>query len=1051
MHKLIDWFARNPVAANLMMFMILAYGLYAVKFKIPLEVFPAFEQEVININASYPGASPYEMEQGIALRIEEALADLEGIDHLLTTASEGSAQVRVEVNSDYPFDPFLNEVKSRIDRITGFPEGTEKPIVERLVRKRELISVVLAGALSEKELVKQAKLVRDEIAALPGISQTEITGLRPYEIAIEVTPETLEQYQLSLEQIAQAIRQHSQDIPAGKIKTSQGEIRIRTLGQAYYQADFEKITLISRKDGTHIRLKDIAIIKDGFTEDPLYAVFDNQRSALIEVYRTGTQSAIQVSETVKTYIEKKQAELPDGVVLTYWKDRARIVKARLDTLTKSAWQGMALIFLMLALFLRPSVALWVSLGIPISFMGALGILPELGVSLNLVSLFAFIIVLGIVVDDAIVTGENVYSHLQKNPNSLEAAIKGTQEVSIPVTFGVLTTMAAFLPLMMIEGRRGDIFAQIPMIVIPVLFFSIIESKFILPAHMRHIHPKQNRKDENWFIRFQQVIARGLEKFVEYIYQPILKQALHFRYATLSLFIVMLTISAALIMSGQFKFTFFPRVQSEYVRVNLVMQEGTPIEITTKHAQHIKEQAEFLQQKYIDPVTGESVIEHILVTIGSTGRSLRNSNGGVSNQARINFEVVPPEYRTLSITSTQLKNEWRKLIGDIPALQEMSFRAEIGRGGSPLDIQLEGQDFIKLAEVANLVEARLATYDGLFDIQNSLQDSKEEIQLRLKPEAERLGLTLNALGQQVRGAFYGIEAQRILRQQDEVKVMVRFPEDYRRSLAQLEQLKIRTPDGGYVPLIELADIITEKGATKISRIDRKRIVNVTADLHKEKVNVKAVVDDLSEWLPQLLKNYPSIYYQLEGEQKEQAQSMSSLTYGLYFVLFVIYALLAIPFRSYVQPLIVMSVIPFSLIGALIGHSIMGMNLSISSLMGLLALTGVVVNDSLVLVSYTNDRVREGVPLMQAVYRSGGARFRPVLLTSLTTFAGLLPLIFEKSTQAQFLIPMAVSLGFGILFATFITLFLIPVCYLILEDLKPVGRFFQHILLRILWLK
>jgi multidrug efflux pump subunit AcrB len=1038
MHKLIEWFTKNPVAANLMMMVIIFYGIYAVKFKIPLEVFPTFEQEVINISASYPGATPYEAEQGIGLRIEEALADLEGIDHIFTNASEGSVQVRVEVNNNYDFDPFMNEVKSRIDRITGFPDGTEKPTVERQVRKRELISVVLSGAVSERELYETAKQVRDEIAVIPGTSQPEITGLRPYEIAIEISPETLEQYNLSLQTVSDAIRNHSRDIPAGKLKTDQGEIRIRTLGQAYVQEDFENITIISRDDGTHIKLRDIANVNDGFTEDPLYAVFDNQRSAVIEVYRIGNASAIEVAEKVKAYIIERQQSLPEGVTLSYWKDRSRIVEARLNTLFKSAWQGMLLIFLLLAIFLRPSVALWVSVGIPISFFGALGVLPELGVTLNIVSLFAFIIVLGIVVDDAIVTGENVYRHLKKNPNSVEAAIKGTQEVSIPVTFGVLTTMAAFLPLMMIEGRRGDIFAQIPMIVIPVLFFSLIESKFILPAHMRHIHPKKDDRKENIFIRLQQKIANALEWFIENIYQPFLEKALNFRYLTVSVFIVLLTISSALVMSGHYKFTFFPRVQSERVRVNLVMQEGTPIEITTKYVQHIKEQAEKLQQKYVDPITQESIVEHILITVGSTGGSLRSTSGGTSNKARISFEVTPLEQRTLPITSSQLVKEWRKMIGPIPGLQEMSFRAEIGRGGDPIDVQLSGHDYGSLSAVAELVTARLATFEGVFDIKNSYEDAKDEFQIKLKPEAEFLGLTLSQIGQQVRGAFYGVEAQRILRNQDEIKVMVRFPADYRHSIADLENLKIRTPSGREVLLPDVANIIAGKGATKISRVDRKRTINVTADISKEEADVVAINKELTPWLKEILKEYPGVYFELEGEQKEQEESFSSLKYGLYFVLFIIYGLLAIPFRSYVQPFIVMIIIPFSIIGALLGHSIMGMGLSVSSLMGLLALTGVVVNDSLVLVDYINRRVREGIPLKEAVRISGGARFRPILLTSLTTFAGLLPLIFEKSTQAQFLIPMAVSLGFGILFATFITLLLIPATYLILEDIKTFFR-------------
>lgn len=1043
MHKLIEWFARNPVAANLMMVVIIAYGLYAALFKIPLEVFPSFEQDIINISVTYPGATPQEAEQSIALRIEESIADLNSIKHIFTDATEGTVQIRVEVASGNDINRVLSDIKNRIDGIRGFPDDTEKPTVALQQRKREVISLALSGAASEAELYELSKQIRDEVTRLDGISQAEITGLRPYEISIEVSEDNLQQYGLSLDDVAQVIRKNAKDIPAGKINTASGEIRIRTLGQAYRQADFDRIIMISRNDGTRIRLGDIATVNDGFTEDPLYAVFDHRRSAIIEVYRTGTQSAIKVAETVKNYIEKRQATLPENVQLSYWKDRARIVKARLQTLTNSAMQGGLLIFILLALFLRPSVAFWVGVGIPISFMGALALMPELGVSLNLVSMFAFIIVLGIVVDDAIVTGENVYKHLKDNPDPLDAVIKGTQEISIPVTFGVLTTVAAFLPLLMIGGVRGDIFAQLPMIIIPVLLFSLIESKLILPAHLRHIrvYHEENDKQKNSLLRLQQKVALGLEAFIDRYYRPFLDKVLVFRYLTLSVFIVFLTITIAFALSGRINFTFFPRVQSEFIRVNLIMPEGTALEVTTRNLQHIKTQAEQLQEKYIDPQSNESVIEHILVSVGSTGRSLRGSTGGKSNLARVVMEVIPPEQRHLSVTSSQLKREWRKMIGEIAGVKELSFRAELAHGGSPLDIQLEGQDFTQLSQVASLVKARMETYDGVFDIKNSFEDGKEEVQLRLLPEAELLGLTLADIGRQVRSAFYGIEVQRILRNQDEVKVMVRYPKAQRRTIADLENLKIKTAQGSEIPLMDVASFVYDRGAAKITRVDRQRIVNITADINKERINAAEIISDLKPWLTKVLKDYPSVYFDLEGEQKEQQESMATLKVGLLFVLFIIYALLAIPFGSYWQPLIVMGVIPFSIIGAILGHAMLGINLSISSMMGLLALTGVVVNDSLVLVDYVNKQLKKGEQLYDAVRNAGGARFRPILLTSLTTFVGLLPLIFEKSTQAQFLIPMAVSLGFGILFATFITLILIPASYMILEDFKRLfGRRF-----------
>ena len=1042
MYKLIDWFARNPVAANLMMWLIIVYGLYATIFKIPLEVFPAFSDNVINVAANYPGATPQEVERGLALPIEEALADLSSIKHIFSDVTEGSVLLRLELETGENLDRVLSDVKNRLDTIRGFPEKAEKPTIALQVRQREVISLAISGAIDEVQLYELSKQIRAELSRLAGISQVEITGLRPYEIAIEISEDSLQQYQLSLQDIANIIKRNATDIPAGKINTATGEIRIRALGQAYRQKDFESILIISRNDGTRIYLKDIAHVKDGFSEDPLYAVFDQQRSAIIEVFRTGTQSAIQVAERVKDYIQQRQTTLPSNVQLSYWKDRSRIIKARTETLLFSAFWSVILIFILLSLFLRPSVALWVSVGIPISFMGALALMPEVGVSLNLVSMFAFILVLGVVVDDAIVTGENVYSHLQKNPNSLEAVIQGTQEVSIPVTFGVLTTVAAFLPLLMIEGFRGRLFAQLPLVIIPVLLFSLIESKLILPTHLRHIRVysgTQAKLAQNRFLYLQQKIALGLEYFVQRAYRPFLKAVLNYRYFVLSIFIVILSITIALVSSGRIGTTAFPRIQSEYVRVNLVMPEGTALEVTTAHIQHIKKQAEILQNKYIDPHTGNSIVEHILVTVGSTGRSLRGMQGGQSNLARVVFEVTPPEQRTIAITTPQLKNEWRTLIGDIAGVKALSFRAEMSRNSAPLAVQLEGQNFQQLAEVAELIKAHLQTYEGVFDAKSSFEEGKEEVQLRLLPEAELLGLSLADIARQVRAAFYGIEIQRLLRNQDEIKVMVRYPLEERRSISDLESMKIHTATAAKdIPLIELVEFIYTRGAAKITRVDQQRIVTISADIDKKKIDMSAVGTNLSTWLSELMVDYPTIYFSLEGEQKEQQESVNRLGLRILFVLFIIYALLAIPFGSYLQPLIVMSVIPFSIIGVVIGHVLMGINLSISSLMGVLALIGVVVNDSLVLVDYTNKQIRAKKALYAAVCDAGQKRFRAILLTSLTTFAGLSPLYFETSTQAQFLIPMAVSLGFGILFATFITLILIPINYMILEDIRIIFR-------------
>ncbi len=1036
MHGLITWFARNSVAANLLMVAIFGMGFYAIYVKLIMEVFPSFEREVITISVAYPGASPDEVETGVVIRVEEAINDLEGIDHIFSIARESSASINVEV-SDVPILKITSEIKNRVDSITTFPEDVEKPIISQLVRKRETISVVLSGDLTEKQLHEMALDIREEITHLPSISQADIAGLRPYEISIEISESTLKQYGLTLGNIAKAISASSRDIPAGSIKTSGGELRLRVLGQAYDRQQFENIVITSNTDGSRIRLGEIAKVDDGFTEDTLYAVFDGERAALIPVYRVGKQNTLEVSESVKNYIKNKAASLPEGVHLTFWKDRSRIVKARLQTLLKSAVQGGILIMLLLALFLRPAIAFWVSVGIPISFMGALAVMSHMDVSINLITLFAFIVVLGIVVDDAIVTAENIYTHQKMGKDPLQAVIDGTHEIAVPVTFGVLTTVAAFVPLLMLDGNRGKLFAFIPMVVIPVLLFSLIESKLILPTHLRHLKPIPKDGHINPLLRLQQKVANGLEVFIDKIYRPVLNVALNMRYLTLALFIVMLLMSIVLITSGHFRYTFFPRVQSEYANATILMPAGTPIDVTSKHIDHIHKQAEFLQQKYIDPVSDSSIIQHILVTYGSTGGGLTRSSKGQSHIGQVQMEITPPEKRSLTISSSEMVREWRKLIGEIPGKQELKFRAEIAHGGSPIDIQLEGQDFDQLAAAADAIKQKISdeyTKNGVFNIKNSFDGGKQELQITLQQDADLLGIQLSDLGTQIRHAFYGAEAQRIQRNRDDIHVMVRYPKEERASINDLNQMYIRTPSGKEVPLSEAAEVRVEQGLPVITRINRQRVINITADLNKEKGNAKIILNDIKNWLPEMLAQHPGVRSSLEGEQKEEKEMMQSLVTGLAFVLFAIYALLAIPFRSYVQPLIVMTIIPFSLVGALIGHAIMGMALSISSMLGLLALTGVVVNDSLVMVDYINRRRRENVPMAEAVRMAGRARFRPILLTSLTTFFGLMPLIMEKSTQAQFLIPMAVSLGFGILFATFITLILIPASYLVLEDLR-----------------
>ncbi|WGZ96109.1 MAG: efflux RND transporter permease subunit [Candidatus Thiothrix putei] len=1040
---MIAWFVRNPVAANILMVLIMVLGTYSALKRIPLEVFPEFELDIVNITVAYPGATPREVEDGIITRVEEAIADLQGITEIISDASEGSAQMRVEIDKQHDVTELVNQIKTRVDGITNrLPADAERPVVEQLTRRREVISVILgSNVLSETELRLQAEAVRDEMLRLPGITQADLGGVRPFEISISVPQATLRQYGITLDTIAQAIRNASRDIPGGTVKTSGGDILVRSLGQAYKQAEFANITVISGTDGSRIRLGDIANINDGFNEDELYSEYDGQKAAFINVYRIGDQNAITLANTIKDYIAERRDSLPAGTTLDYWRDNSKTIKARLSTLTSSAIQSAILVFIVLTLFLRVDLAFWIMLGIPISFLGALWLMPELGVTLNLVSMFAFILVLGIVVDDAIVTGENIYSHVKRHDDPMRAAVEGTQEITVPVTFGVMTTVAAFTPLLMMAGDRGPIFAQIPLIVIPVLLFSLIESKLILPVHLRHLHTR--RADEiGAFTRFQRKFSHGLETFIERVYRPSLNAALNWRYLVISVFIALFILSLTLPMSGRMKFTFFPRVQGEFATGTLQMQEGTPIEVTTRNVERMANAAQQLQEKYIEPTTGASIIQHILVTVGATGSSgRRGESAGKSHLASVTFEITAPEERSLDISSTALTNEWRKLIGPIPGAQEVSFRAEVAQGGSPLAVQLRGNNFEDMAKVADKIKAKMAEYDGVFDIKNSFEGGKQEVQLRIRPEAEQLGLTLGTVGTQVRHAIFGAEAQRIQRDQSEVKVMVRYPKEERYSLSDLQNLLIRSADGAEIPLSEVADITLGQSAPKISRVNRQRVIDITADVDKGRINIPKVVADLKAWMPEALADYPSVSYDMEGEQKEQKESMGSLMMGLGFALMAIYILLAIPLQSYTQPLVVMSVIPFSIIGAFGGHLLMGMDLSISSMFGLLALFGVAVNDALVMVDRINQKLKDGLAVVDAVREAGVARFRPILLTSLTTFAGMTPLILDKTTQAQFLIPMAVTLGFGILFATFLALYLVPALYLMGGDVRelPVKLF------------
>ncbi|MBX2848570.1 MAG: efflux RND transporter permease subunit [Acidiferrobacterales bacterium] len=1026
---MIEWFARNPVAANLLMFAIIIAGLSSLR-SIPLEVFPSFEVESVGITTVFRGATPQSVEDGVSNRIEETIYDIEGIKQISSRSAESFSTVIAEVEEGYDRRQILNDVKLKVDALNTLPLNAEKPIVSLIESNEPVITVAVLGDVDTKTLRLAAEQVKTDLLQTPEITLVELVGVTDYEISIELTPQTLDNYNLTLEMVARAVQLGSADISAGNVQTRDGDILVRADGQAYNRSEFANIPVISQFGADPVMLGEIATIIDGFEEQPLITEFNGKPAILMQVTRTGAQSSIRIADLIKSYMNKKNSSNTNGIELAYYDDDSEIVKSRLSTLVKSGIQGGILVLLLLSLFLRPAVAFWVFLGIPVSFIGAFIVMPFFGGTFNALSLFAFIVVLGIVVDDAIVTGENIYRKMREGHDSLDASIIGTKEIATPVTFGILTTMVAFLPLLNMGSNRIGYFAtQFPLIVIPVLIFSLIESKFVLPAHLSHVKPRSDEEKTNWLSRTQLSISRGFESFVEKKYKPFLKRCLYNKAVSITL---LLTISATVLayaLNGHIRFTFFPSVEAEQIRVSLSMPDTTGFEVTHGHIEDIVMHATSLREKYRNSETGISAIKHIYSTSGSQGGSVKPSVG------QVNIELFSPEERAINIRTSQIARELRTMIGEIPGAQELSIVAQLGRAGSPIDIELSGATRSELRDIGEQVRTQLQRYPAVFDIQDNFLGGKQEFNIKLKPQAVQLGLDLVTVANQIRGSIFGLEAQRVQRGKEEVRVMVRLPLQFRSSIEDLMKMPIQVGQSNEpVPLSDLVIFESERSPTTLYRLNRKTIVNVTADVDKDIVDMPAIMRDLRVFFDDLVQSYPSLSYTFRGEAEEQSENFSGLSSGLVFVLVGIYALLAIPFKSYTQPLIVMSIMPFSVIGAIIGHILVGFNLSMLSIIGMMALLGVVVNDSLVLVDYINKQRQRGMEVFEAVLTSGAVRFRPVILTSITTFAGLTPLLLDSSTQSEFLKPMAVSLGFGIMFCTAITLIIVPINYLIACNAK-----------------
>ncbi len=1020
-NALISWFARNSVAANLLMFILIVGGLVSAA-SIKKETQPRVETNYVTISVPFLGATPEDVEEGVVIKIEEAIQDVEGIHEIISNASRGMGSVTAEIDADYEVVDVMDIIKNRVDAISTFPENTEKPIIARNTFQQQVVMVSVYGSVSERTLKEFSKQIRNEIVTLPGITRAEILGSRPYEISIEVSEFDLQSFDLTLIEVANAVRRSSLDLSAGSIRSDAGDVLVRTKGQAYTGKDFEDIVIRTNPDGTRLRLKDVATIKDGFVEGEWFSEYNNQPAITIQVMSVGSQSDLEISATVQEWVQQKQASLPADLQIAAWADVSYYLKDRLDLMLENMVMGAALVFLILTLFLRLKLAFWVMVGLPIAFLGTFFLMPVVDVSVNMLSLFGFILVLGIVVDDAIVIGESAYTNMRAKGHSVENIVEGVQQVAVPATFGVLTTIAAFLPILMISGFQGEFFAAIGWVVILCLVFSLVESKLILPAHLSHMKIRHYGKTtRNPFVRFQRFFSEGLHHFVDNRYVPLLEKSLNHPGLVLSSFIAMLILSIGLLAGGVLKFVFFPDIVSDFLQVQIEMNEGTAPAKTEAAVRRVQEALWEVDRQ----VSQENGLEP-----GSVVTSV-NSWVNSDTQGQIITELV--KEGTL-ISGPEVLRRWRAETGDIPGVKTLGFEGAAGGpgGGPDISLQLIGSNINQVSRAAAELERRIRQYEGVFDIRNSHESGTPEIKLNIKPEAETLGLTLTDLARQVRAGFYGEEVQRIQRGQDEVKVMVRYPEDERDSVGYLNDIRIRTPDGGRVPFRAVADVEFSETPNRIQRFDRERAIRISAEVDQEKYEPgKITADILNVELPEVLEQFPGVRYRLSGASRSMQEVQVDLIKGAAFALFMIYALMAIPLKSYSQPLIIMSVIPFGAIGALLGHLLLGIQVSVLSFFGLIALAGVVVNDSLILVDFVNRERQLGVELRQAVVDATRKRFRAILLTSLTTFFGLVPIVLETSLQAQLVIPMATSLAFGILFATAITLFLIPALYIALE--------------------
>ena len=1052
MKSIVTWFVNNSVPSNLFMFFLIFGGFFISYPSIKAEFFPVPEPKLVTITVPYPGASASEVEASICSKIEDRLDGVSGIKKLRSYSLEGQGVLSVKIFASADFDNALDEIKTIVDGITTFPENSEKPIIKQLELTEKVLDVVVYGDVDENVLLNVTKQIDEEVKNLNEVSFTEIYGTRNKEISIEISENNLEKYNLTFDQIALAINTGSIDLPGGIISSKKGDLLIRTVGQSYNIEEFENIVVKINSNGSALLLKDIALIKDTFEEVDKFFKWDGTQAMFISANLVGDQDVLVAAEELRQFVKMKKSEMPENIKIDYWYDQARYLQDRINILYKNFAIGMILVLILLTMFLRPSVAFWVAMGIPISFGGALIMLPLIGVTINVLSTFMFIVVLGIVVDDAIIVGENVFRRrIKLNENNYDSTVRGTMEVMLPVFFGILTTIVVFAPMLDLAGDTGPIWRTFPLTAIPILVFSLIESTTILPSHLRHAgdwFQFRFKKFGDFLRASRNFFSEKLYNFIDSKWLPLVNISIKKRYQTISIFVGILFITFSLLAGGWVKWQFFPVLEAEEVAIVVDLPEGTLISETSKVTKIIENEALKLMDE-LNSESGKTIIAHVLTTVGAqyfSDQEAENSPTGPTVQS-----ISTPHKGEVVVVLTPADSRWgltgaydiitilRDRVGIIPGVERLNFSANIFSAGKPIHFQFTGDNFGELNAVVSDTKQLLKTFSGIYDLNDSDKIGKNELQVELLPSAESYGLTTADIAKQVRQAFYGEEVQRIQRGDDDIKVMLKLTKEERDNARTLENLRIRTNSGIQIPLYAVAKVKEVSGKSAITRIDGKRVVEITSDVDVSKNTAAMILSTIIDpegkpmrKLDDIIEQREGIGFDLAGEPAEQSEQLNDIFVKFGLAIFTIFVLLAIPLKSYFKPLIILAAIPFGFVGAILGHLILFQPMSVLSLLGVVALSGVVVNDSLLLVVFVNREKEKGVETLPAVIDAVRTRFRPVILTSLTTFLGIAPLLFNQSTQVLFLKPMAISLGVGILFATFVILLLVPVSYVVIDD-------------------